>query len=382
MNRTGLLVLIMFFLLLPTTVLAAEPQMSALTLGARVAVVRKPTHITNAGDGSGRLFITEQEGRIVVIKSGAKPATTFLDIRDRVSCCGERGLLSVVFPPGYRQKHYFYLNYTDRTGDTVVARYRTSKDSDHADPASEEVVLTVKQPFANHNGGQLAFGPDGYLYVAMGDGGSANDPFGNGQNKGTLLGKLLRIDVESDSQQPYAVPASNPFAGRKDALPEIWALGLRNPWRFSFDRMTGDLYIADVGQNKYEEVDVQPASSRGGENYGWNVMEGLHCLRSEHCDTSGLTRPVVEYRHDQGCSVTGGMVYRGRAFLGLTGTYLYGDYCSGRIWGLRRQGSQWTSRELAETKLSISTFGEDETGEVYVADYASGAIYRVEGRRP
>jgi glucose/arabinose dehydrogenase len=377
MIRNGLFMLIAF--LLPLAAAAADPQLPVVSLGAKVAVVRKPTHVTNAGDGSGRLFITEQEGRILVRKDNAVSATPFLDIRDRVSCCGERGLLSVAFPPGYWEKRYFYVNYTDRSGDTVVARYRTSQDSDRADPASEEVVMTVKQPFTNHNGGQLAFGQDGFLYIGMGDGGSANDPYGNGQNMGTLLGKLLRIDVES-AARPYAVPGSNPFAGRKNVLPEIWASGLRNPWRFSFDRATGDLYIADVGQNRYEEVDVQPASSRGGENYGWNIMEGLHCFRSRTCDASGLVKPAMEYGHGQGCSVTGGMVYRGRTFPQLAGTYLYGDYCSGRIWGLRRQGDQWISRELVKTKLSISTFGEDEEGEVYVADHSSGAIYRVEGR--
>jgi glucose/arabinose dehydrogenase len=213
----------------------------------------------------------------------------------------------------------------------------------------------------------------------MGDGGSANDPYGSGQKMSTLLGKMLRIDVES-GERPYAVPSSNPFTVRKNALPEIWALGLRNPWRFSFDRATGDLYIADVGQNRYEEVDVQPASSRGGENYGWNIMEGKHCFRSKTCDAAGLIMPAAEYGHGQGCSVTGGMVYRGREFPQLAGTYLYGDYCSGRIWGLRKQGDQWISRELAKTRLSISTFGEDESGEVYVADHTSGTIYRVECR--
>ncbi|MHB8846707.1 MAG: PQQ-dependent sugar dehydrogenase, partial [Nitrospirota bacterium] len=375
MLRKGLFVLIMFCMFLPAV--DADPQLPAVSLGAKVAAVRKPTHVTHAGDGSGRLFITEQEGRVLVRKDNTAAATAFLDIRDRVSCCGERGLLSAAFPPGYREKRYFYVNYTDRGGDTVVARYRTSKDGDRADAASEEVIVTQKQPFANHNGGQLAFGPDGFLYIGMGDGGAANDPFGNGQKMNTLLGKMLRIDVESGAR-PYAVPRSNPFASRKDALPEIWALGLRNPWRFSFDRATGDLYIADVGQNKYEEVSFQPASSRGGENYGWNIMEGKHCFRSKTCDTAGLVMPAAEYGHGDGCSVTGGMVYRGKAFPRLAGTYLYGDYCSGRIWGLRRQDGRWISSELADTKLSISTFGEDESGEVYVADHASGAIYRVE----
>jgi glucose/arabinose dehydrogenase len=315
----------------------------------------------------------------VIVKDGVQLSVPFLDIRDRVGCCGERGLLSAAFPPGYRGKRYFYVNYTDRAGDTKVARYRVTQDADRADPASEEIVLAVQQPYANHNGGQLAFGPDGYLYIGMGDGGSANDPHGNGQKMSTLLGKLLRIDVES-GVRPYAVPPSNPFVGKKEVRPEIWASGLRNPWRFSFDRATGDLFIADVGQDRFEEVNVQPPSSKGGENYGWNVLEGSHCLRSKTCDTAGLVPPVAEYDHGQGCSVTGGMVYRGKALPHFQGNYVYGDYCSGRIWGMRKEDGRWNPAELADTKLSISTFGEDEAGEVYVADHSNGGIYRMEGR--
>lgn len=363
-------------LLHPAAALAAE-QRPVVAPGAKVAVVDKPTHITHAGDGSGRLFITEQEGRILIVKAGRLLPAPFLDIRGRVGCCGERGLLSAAFPPGFRQKRHFYVNYTDRSGNTVVARYRVAQDTDRADPGSEEIVLTVKQPFANHNGGQLAFGPDGFLYIGMGDGGSANDPFGNGQKLDSLLGKVLRIDVESGAR-PYTVPSSNPFAGRKGGRPEIWATGLRNPWRFSFDRRTGDLYVADVGQNQHEEVNVQPAASRGGENYGWNIMEGMHCFRSRTCTTADLTLPAAEYGHGKGCSVTGGAVYRGALYPPLAGTYLFGDYCSGRIWGLRKQDERWVMTELADTDLSISTFGEDEGGEVYVADHDGGGIYRIE----
>jgi glucose/arabinose dehydrogenase len=358
---------------------AAELPWPALSLGNKLASVDKPTSVTHAHDGSKRLFITEQAGRIVVIRDNAQLREPFLDIRGRVGCCGERGLLSVVFPPGFQKKEHFYVNYTDWSGDTVVARFRMTKNPDQADLASEEILLTIKQPFANHNGGQLAFGPDEYLYIGMGDGGSAGDPFGNGQKLNTLLGKLLRIDVES-KVKPYGIPPSNPFINKKGALPEIWALGLRNPWRFSFDRKTGDIFIADVGQNKYEEVNVQPASSTGGENYGWNIMEGLHCFRSKTCETKGLIMPVVEYGHDAGCSVTGGMMYRGSLFPQLDGTYLYGDYCSGRIWGMRRSGDQWITRELLKSRLSISTFGEDEAGELYVADYDGGGIFRIETR--
>jgi len=376
MQRYILPLLLFLVLLAPASSSAAASPRPRIPLGAKVATVKKPTHVTHAGDGSGRLFITEQEGRIVIVKDGVLLSAPFLDIRDRVSCCGERGLLSAAFPPAYRGKQYFYVNYTDHAGDTKVARYRVTKDADRADPASEEIVLTVQQPYANHNGGQLAFGPDGNLYIGMGDGGSGNDPHGYGQKMSTLLGKLLRIDVESGGR-PYAVPLSNPFVGKKEVRPEIWASGLRNPWRFSFDRAAGDLFIADVGQNRFEEVNVQPASSTGGENYGWNILEGSHCFRSKTCDSAGLVPPAAEYDHDQGCSVTGGMVYRGKALPHLQGAYVYGDYCSGRIWGMRRESGRWTTTELADTRLSISTFGEDEAGEVYVADHGKGGIYRL-----
>jgi glucose/arabinose dehydrogenase len=348
-----------------------------ITLTRKASGLKKPTHIAHAGDGSKRLFVTEQEGRIIMLKNLVPEKTPFLDIRDRVSCCGERGLLSVVFPAGYAKKRYFYVNYTDKNGDTVVARYRLTADPDQADPKIEEKVLFVKQPFANHNGGQLAFGPDGYLYIGMGDGGAAGDPFENGQNPDTLLGKMLRIDVESGTK-PYSIPPGNPFINKKGHLPEIWALGLRNPWRFSFDRKTGDLYIADVGQNKYEEVHVQPASSRGGENYGWDIMEGMHCFQSKSCDTTGLVMPVVEYDHSQGCSITGGMVYRAREYPFLQGIYFYSDYCSGRIWSLQRSGDQWRTKELLKSGLAVSTFGEDEDGNLYLADHGKGALYKID----
>lgn len=339
--------------------------------------VEQPTHITNAGDGSGRMFITEQCGRIRVAKNGVLRTTPFLDIRHRVRCGGERGLLSIAFPPNYLEKRRFYVNYTDRNGDTVIARYRTSPDPDIADHASEEILLKIEQPFPNHNGGLLVFGPDGYLYIGMGDGGAAGDPFNNSQKPGTLLGKMLRIDVES-GVKPYSIPPDNPFVKVKGYRPEIWAMGLRNPWRYSFDPATGDLYIADVGQNRYEEVNFQPASSKGGENYGWSIMEGMHCYRSKNCDRKGLTPPVAEYDHSQGCSITGGLVYRGPNSPSFHGTYIYGDYCSGRIWGLRRAGDTWESELLAETGYAVSTFGEDEKGDIYVANHREGIVYMME----
>ena len=336
-----------------------------------------PVHITHADDGSGRLFVVEQPGRVRIIKDGGTLAAPFLDISDRVSCCGERGLLSVAFPPEFSIKGHFYVDYTNLAGDTVVARYQISANPDVADASTEETLLIIDQPFANHNGGQLAFGPDGYLYVGMGDGGSSGDRFNNGQNTNVLLGKLLRIDVEAGIT-PYAIPATNPYRMRTGYQPEIWALGLRNPWRFSFDRLTGDLYIGDVGQNLYEEIDFQPAASAGGENYGWRIMEGLHCFDPIGCDSSGLTLPVIEYDHSQGgCSITGGGVYRGGFYPNLFGFYLYSDYCTGRIWGLKRNGDLWQNQLLVDTPYTITSFGEDEAGTLYFSDSSNGDIYRL-----
>ena len=343
--------------------------------------LKQPTDITHAGDGSGRLFISEQRGRIQLAKGSRLGSRPFLDITDRVSCCGERGLLGVAFPPGFTDKKYFYVNYTDRSGDTVVARYRVTQDRDIANPKSEEILLKIKQPYANHNGGQIAFGADGYLYIGMGDGGSAGDPQNHAQNPSSLLGKMLRIDVES-GRKPYEIPADNPFMNNQAFRPEIWSTGLRNPWRFAFDRKTGDLYIADVGQNKYEEIHFEQKGTKSGVNYGWNIMEGLHCYKSDTCDRKGLALPVAEYDHDEGCSVTGGKIYRGTIIPKMQGIYFYGDFCSGRIWGLKRSGEEWTQKRLADTGLSISTFGEDEAGEIYVADYGKGNIYRIETKAP
>ena len=378
----------MFFLLLAAAVSAGAtgenavradttPAWPSIILARKAVGLDRPTSIVNAGDGSNRLFVTEQKGRIILLRDFAVQKAPFLDISDRVSCCGERGLLSVVFPKGYAKKRYFYVNYTNRSGDTVVARYRMTSGLDAADPKSEEIILTVKQPYANHNGGQLAFGPDGFLYIGMGDGGSGGDPHGYAQNTGSHLGKMLRIDVESVGR-PYNVPPGNPYLNRAGYRPEIWALGLRNPWRFSFDPKTGDLYIADVGQDRYEEVDVQPAGSRGGENYGWNIMEGTHCFKSPSCDRAGLIMPVAEYGHDRGCSITGGMVYRATEYPALQGTYLYSDYCSGRIWGLRRMAHGWQQAELMNSGRAVSTFGEDEAGNLYLADHGEGALYKIE----
>jgi uncharacterized protein (TIGR03437 family) len=339
--------------------------------------IAAPTDIQNAGDGSGRLFVVRQNGIVRVLRDGVLLPAPFLDITSKTRGEGERGLLGLAFPPGFAQSGRFYVNYTDLSGDTVIAQYRVSSNPDLADPASEIVLLRIDQPFANHNGGQLRFGPDGYLWIGMGDGGSAGDPRGYAQNLGSLLGKMLRVDVESDPGR-VRIPPDNPFVNTPGAGAEIWAYGLRNPWRFSFDRLTRDLWIGDVGQNEYEEVHFAPASSRGGENYGWNIMEGLHCFRAG-CSQSGLVLPVAEYSHGEGCSVTGGFAYRGNASPGLRGTYVYGDYCSGVIWGVSRQGSGWLVRRLAASGFEISTFGEDEAGELYVANASNGTIHRING---
>jgi glucose/arabinose dehydrogenase len=359
---------------------AAWPR---VVLAGPIGGLDQPVHIAHAGDGSGRLFVVERPGRIRIVKNGQLLLTPFLDITSRVrSTGGEQGLLSVAFPPNYAGQGYFYVDYTDLLGDTVVARYAVTADLDVADPNSEQIVLTVDQPYANHNGGQLAFGPsDGYLYIGMGDGGGGGDPDNNAQNPTSLLGKLLRIDVETGSPLTYTVPPTNPFTQTVGYRPEIWALGLRNPWRFSFDRQTGDLYIGDVGQALYEEVDFQPASSPGGENYGWNIMEGLHCYGPASCDSTGLMLPVLEYPHAQGdCSVTGGAVYRGTGDPVMDGMYVYADYCSGRLWGLRNDGSTWQSALLLDTPFLITSFGEDEIGNIWLTQYAGapdGALYRL-----
>jgi glucose/arabinose dehydrogenase len=358
------------------------PQISLAVAAVGFA---SPVHVTHAGDGSGRIFVVEQAGRIRILGNGVVLPVPFLDLASlippRLIAGGEQGLLSVAFPPGFAAKRYFYVNYTRAPdGATVVARYRVSAgDANVADPASEEVILTILQPFANHNGGQLAFGPDNNLYIGMGDGGSGGDPLNNGQSPGTLLGKLLRIDVES-GVQPYKVPAGNPFVDNANFLPEIWALGLRNPWRFSFDRGTGDLYIGDVGQANFEEIDFQPAGSAGGQNYGWNIMEGDSCYPpgTVGCNRTGLALPVFVYDHSLGCSVTGGHVYRGSAIPSLQGVYLFGDLCSGRIWGIRKNGVTWDNALLADnTALTITTFGEDESGNVYVVNYANGDLLQI-----
>lgn len=338
----------------------------------------KPTDLLGAGDGSGRVYILEQVGVIWVMIDGRVQPQPFLDLRPRVGSGGsEQGLLGMAFALDFSASQAFYLNYTDQAGDTVISRFRLSTDANQADPSSEQVLLQVDQPYANHNGGGLAFGPDGYLYISFGDGGSAGDPQGNGQSTHTLLGKILRIDVSPS--QGYAIPPGNPFANGS-GRPEIWVYGLRNPWRFSFDRLTGDLYIADVGQNQWEEIDFLPAGSPGGANFGWNYREGAHPYAGEPPPGLTLIDPIYEYDHTQGCSVTGGFAYRGQALPEWQGIYFFGDYCSGKVWGLLQQDGHWQTRLLFETPHNISSFGQDDAGEIYLLDHRAGKVLKLARR--
>jgi glucose/arabinose dehydrogenase len=331
----------------------------------------KPEGLVNAGDGSGRLFIVEQTGLIRIFIDGALLPTPFLDLTQKVSCCGEKGLLGLAFHPKYTENGYFYVDYTENVNNqlfTVIGRFSVSaSDPNQADSKSELRLLHIEQPYQNHNGGEIQFGPEGYLYIGMGDGGSAGDPHGNGQSLQTLLGKILRIDVDHD--QPYAIPPENPLLNG-GGLWEIWAYGLRNPWRFSFDKLTGDLYLGDVGQDAWEEIDYIPAGSPGGDNFGWNYYEGSHPYRGSLPTGINLVAPVAEYGHDEGYSVSGGFVYRGRNLPAWYGVYLYGDYGSGKVWGLLHLADgSWQNALMFETGANISSFGVDENGEIYLVDY-------------
>jgi glucose/arabinose dehydrogenase len=321
----------------------------------------RPVDLQHAGDGTGRLFIIEKVGRIRIVQDGQLLDFPYLNITDRVGSGGnEQGLLGLAFHPDYEVNGLFFVNYTDINGDTVISRFRVTGDPNVADPTGEVVLMRVGQPFRNHNGGVLAFGPDGYLYIGLGDGGSAGDPQGNAQSLESYLGKILRINVNT-IDPPYGVPEDNPFNDIRRS--EIWAYGLRNPWRMSFDSLTGDLYIGDVGQGDWEEIDYLPAGTPGGINFGWNILEGTHPYAGGQ--QAGLTAPVAEYSHGQGCSVTGGYVYRG-AMLEWNGIYLYGDYCSGIVWGLILSDGGWQNQVLFSSVGRITSFGQDETGEVYL----------------
>jgi glucose/arabinose dehydrogenase len=342
-----------------------------------VSGLSSPLYLTAPPGDAARLFIVEKTGTVRIIKDGVLLPNPFLDLSARVSNAGEQGLLGLAFPPDYATTGRFVVHFTDLAGNTMLSRFQASSDPDVADVVSESAILTQVQPFANHNGGQVAFGPDGFLYLGLGDGGGGGDPNNRGQDLSDFLGSIMRIDVRTS--EPYAVPPDNPFL--QTAVPEVWSYGLRNPWRFSFDRATGDLYIADVGERGWEEVDVStPAQGAGkGANYGWNIMEGTHCFLASGCDQTGLTLPVVEYSHQEGCSITGGYVYRGSAIPALQGRYFYADLCQRWVrsflyaGGAATEQTEWPSLMPAGPVLS---FGEDASGELYILD-ESGRVSKV-----
>ena len=378
-------VLSSFALLVAAAPLFAQepPDPGQLRLVEIAAGFSRPLYVTHAGDGSGRLFVVEQAGRIWIVRVGQTIPQLFLDISNwlpwevHTSGFTERGLLGLAFHPNYAGNGYFLLHYNDENGDTVLARLQVSADNaDRADPLSAQTILTVLQPYANHQGGTVTFGPDGYLYLGLGDGGSAGDPWGHGQRRDTLLGTILRLDVGVEEQAAYAIPPDNPFAEDAAGAPEVWIYGLRNPWRFSFDREAGDLFIGDVGQNQWEEISYQPAGSAGGENYGWNAFEG-YALFAGGLLFEETTAPIGIYSHRLGNSVTGGYVYRGEALPGLRGAYLFGDFGSGRMWTLvPNEAGGWQMSEFMLTAHAISSFGEDEAGELYLLDYAAGSLWQ------
>lgn len=355
--------------------LGADPSGGSLEVIAEG--LSAPILLTHAPGDASRIFLVEKPGRIRILRDGVVLPTAFLDVSSLVTDVGEQGLLGLAFHPDYDDNGHFFINYTDASGDTRIVRYSVGASGDAADPSSAEEVLVVSQPFGNHNGGHLAFGPDGMLYIGMGDGGDGGDPLGHGQNPATLLGSMLRIDVD---EVPYSIPGDNPFAGSPSMAPETWAYGLRNPWRFSFDRSTGDLWIGDVGQNEIEEISFQPESSEGGENYGWALLEGSQCYPSDPCDPAGTVLPVHEYDHTQGCSVTGGYVYRGSLNPDFRGRYFFGDLCQGTIWSFRLDGGEaiglYDHSEDFGRVFDLSSFGEDADGELYAVSL-SGTIYRI-----
>jgi len=337
-------------------------------------------YVTAPPGDTNRIFVVQQSGVIRVLRRDTLLAPPFLTVSSVIAYGGEQGLLSLAFHPRYATNGFLYVGYTAKNGDVTVARYHVSTDPNVADPASGTILLTVPHStYGNHNGGLVLFGPDGYLYVGIGDGGSEGDPSGNGQDSTKLLAKILRIDV--DGGTPYAIPPTNPFVGRPPAAPEIWAYGVRNPWRFSFDRATGDLYIGDVGQDLWEEIDFAPSGDRGGHDYGWNVMEGMHCYQpSSGCVTTGLNLPVYEYGHGPGCSIAGGYVYRGTALPAFAGRYFFGDYCAGWVHSFVMQNGSVTDvvDHSAEFGLipGLTSFGEDARGELYITS-SNGDVYRI-----
>jgi glucose/arabinose dehydrogenase len=333
-----------------------------------------PVFVTHAGDGSGRLFIAEQRGMVWVWEDGKRLEEPFLNATHLTVAQGEQGFFSIAFDPKFGENGRVYASYTDLEGNSIVARYEIDPaDPNRLDPESAVQVLRVVQPYEDHNGGLIVFGPDGYLWMSLGDGGSIGDPHNNAQNLDRLLGKILRIDVSGEDE--YEIPPDNPFAKGGRGRGEVWSYGLRNPWRFSFDRETGDLYIGDVGQHAIEEINFEPAPLKGGVNYGWSAWEGRDRYQASRTALKP-EYPVAQYTHDEGCSVTGGSVYRGKEISGLEGIYLFGDFCTGALWGLKREGGDWALGRFNKTPFMISSFGEDEAGELYLVDYG-GTVQRI-----
>lgn len=338
--------------------------------------LNRPVDYIDARDGTGRFFIVEQDGRILVSIGGELLSTPFLDLTDQVSTGSEQGLLSIALDPGFAGNSRVFVSSTDTDGNSQIVRYTADPaDANQLDPNSATTILTLDQPYPNHNGGDLVFGPDGYLYIGFGDGGGQGDPDHRAQNPAILFAKILRIDV-SGKHEPYGIPTDNAFVDDPKFAPETFAWGFRNPWRFSFDRETGDLWIGDVGQDKIEEIDRIPKGT-SGQNFGWSIMEGDECYDADTCDKTGLTMPVAQYTHEYGCSVIGGYVYRGTALPALAGIYLFADYCSGNLWGLIPNGKDaWTISGILATRFNPSSFAQDAKGELYLCDL-NGGIYRI-----
>jgi glucose/arabinose dehydrogenase len=369
----------------PTTAPSFDPAAVSLRVDLVADGLDQPVDAAVPDDGSGRIFVAEQPGRIRIVRDGALVDQPFLDIHERISSGGERGLLGLAMHPAFPDDPRFFVDYTDLEGDTVIAEYRLDEnDPDVGDPDSERILLQIDQPYGNHNGGAVVFGQDGMLYIATGDGGSGGDPHGNGQRLDTLLAKVLRIDIEStgSNREGYGIPADNPFLEENDARPEIWLTGLRNPWRMRFDEATGDLWIGDVGQGEWEEIDVAPAGV-GGLDFGWNRMEGFDCFEPrEGCDEAGLTMPVAVYGHDVGCAVIGGVVLRGPGQPQLDGGYVFSDSCSGNLWILDAGGSGRREPVLVrKTERSISSLGLDADGRV-LATALSGELLGITAAAP
>lgn len=366
----------------PVTLLDTAPALDSFKLTLVASGFERPLLVTHAGDGSKRAFIVEQTGRVWVLKDGEISSSPFLDLSDRVTQAvtrgySEEGLLGLAFHPDFAENGLLYVSYNDRNNTSIVSRVQLAENNpDVADRSTEQVLMTLRQPYRNHNGGHIAFGPDGYLYISFGDGGSAGDPLDTGQNPADWYGSILRIDV--DSGDPYGIPEDNPYFTDSSFAQEVWSYGLRNVWKFSFDRATGDLYLADVGQNMWEEVNFQPADSPGGENYGWSDYEAS-APYAVGTPPPGMVYPFAEYRHSAGnCSVTGGYVYRGKQLPQLQGVYFFGDFCTGQIWASWRDANgEWQTAEAMNAGFQISSFGEDEDGELYVVNYG-GEVYRID----